>query len=153
MLGLPDKAYGEAVTAIVIPDSEIKRKRDEELKPALSLEELSTWAKEKLAPYKVSFDHMIDRALLFLLINVLKVKGVVLCLWLLLVSQIPTRLMLWESLPRNAMGKVIYMICSSLGFLLPTPNISHYENGLIAISLAKHQVNKKELKIKLADQC
>lgn len=53
MLGLPDKAYGEAVTAIVIPDSEIKRKRDEDLKPALTLEELSTWAKEKLAPYKV----------------------------------------------------------------------------------------------------
>ncbi|XP_057773093.1 probable CoA ligase CCL8 isoform X2 [Salvia miltiorrhiza] len=71
VLGLPDKAYGEAVTAIVIPDSEIKRKRDEELKPALSLEELSTWAKEKLAPYKI-----------------------------------PTRLLLWESLPRNAMGKV-----------------------------------------------
>ncbi|XP_042049483.1 probable CoA ligase CCL8 [Salvia splendens] len=71
VLGLPDKAYGEAVTAIVIPDAEIKRKGDEELKPALSLEELSTWAKEKLAPYKI-----------------------------------PTRLLLWESLPRNAMGKV-----------------------------------------------
>ncbi|KAH6832447.1 AMP-dependent synthetase and ligase family protein [Perilla frutescens var. hirtella] len=71
VLGLPDKAYGEAVSAIVIPDSEIKRKRYEELKPALTLEELSTWAKEKLAPYKI-----------------------------------PTRLLLWESLPRNAMGKV-----------------------------------------------
>ncbi|XP_042052512.1 probable CoA ligase CCL8 [Salvia splendens] len=71
VLGLPDKAYGEAVTAIVIPDAEIKKKRDEELKPALSLEELSTWAKEKLAPYKI-----------------------------------PTRLLLWESLPHNAMGKV-----------------------------------------------
>ena len=56
MLGLPDQAYGEAVTAIVIPDAEIKRKRDEELKPALSLEELSAWAKEKLALYKVSYD-------------------------------------------------------------------------------------------------
>ncbi|KAL1551526.1 putative CoA ligase ccl8 [Salvia divinorum] len=71
VLGLPDKAYGEAVTAIVIPDAEIKGKQDKELKPALSLEELSTWAKEKLAPYKI-----------------------------------PTRLLLWESLPRNAMGKV-----------------------------------------------
>ncbi|KAL8458304.1 hypothetical protein ACS0TY_035974 [Phlomoides rotata] len=71
VLGLPDKTYGEAVCAIVIPDSVIKRKRDEELKPALTLEELTTWAKEKLAPYKI-----------------------------------PTRLLLWESLPRNAMGKV-----------------------------------------------
>ncbi|XP_027168056.1 malonate--CoA ligase isoform X2 [Coffea eugenioides] len=71
VLGLPDRDYGEAVCAIVVPDAEVKRKREEELKPALSLEELSTWAKEKLAPYKL-----------------------------------PTRLLLWESLPRNAMGKV-----------------------------------------------
>lgn len=71
VLGLPDKDYGEAICAIVIPDAEIKRKRDEELKPALTLEELTTWAKERLAPYKI-----------------------------------PTRLLLWESLPRNAMGKV-----------------------------------------------
>lgn len=55
MLGLPDKDYGEAVCAIVIPDSEIKRKQEEELKPALTLQELSTWAKEKLAPYKVLY--------------------------------------------------------------------------------------------------
>ncbi|KAL3528748.1 hypothetical protein ACH5RR_008070 [Cinchona calisaya] len=71
VLGLPDKDYGEAVCAIVVPDAELKRKRVEELKPALSLEALSTWAKDKLAPYKL-----------------------------------PTRLLLWESLPRNAMGKV-----------------------------------------------
>ncbi|KAL3511772.1 hypothetical protein ACH5RR_024489 [Cinchona calisaya] len=71
VLGLPDKDYGEAVCAIVVPDVELKRKREEELKPALSLEELSTWAKEKLAPYKL-----------------------------------PTCLLLWDSLPRNAMGKV-----------------------------------------------
>ncbi|KAL2462640.1 Malonate--CoA ligase [Forsythia ovata] len=71
VLGLPDKDYGEAVCAIVVPAAELKRKRDEELKPALTLDELSTWAKVKLAPYKI-----------------------------------PTRLLLWESLPRNAMGKV-----------------------------------------------
>ncbi|MFX9846846.1 hypothetical protein ABTP16_13335, partial [Acinetobacter baumannii] len=71
VLGLPDKTYGEAVCAIVVPDSEIKKRREEEMKPALTLEELSKWAKEKLAPYKI-----------------------------------PTRLLLWESLPRNAMGKV-----------------------------------------------
>lgn len=71
VLGLPDKDYGEAICAIVVPDAECKRKRDEELKPALTLEELTLWAKEKLAPYKL-----------------------------------PSRLLLWESLPRNAMGKV-----------------------------------------------
>ncbi|KAL6497018.1 putative CoA ligase ccl8 [Orobanche gracilis] len=71
VLGLPDKDLGEAVCAIVVPDSEIKRKQEGDLKPALSLRELSVWAKEKLAPYKI-----------------------------------PTRLLLWESLPRNAMGKV-----------------------------------------------
>lgn len=65
VLGLPHKEYGEIVGAIIVPEA------DEESKPALSLEELSTWAKDKLAPYKI-----------------------------------PTRLILWDSLPRNAMGKV-----------------------------------------------
>ncbi|KDO35827.1 hypothetical protein CISIN_1g046846mg, partial [Citrus sinensis] len=51
---------------------EKKAKRDQEKsKPVLSLQELCTWAKDKLAPYKL-----------------------------------PTRLFLWDSLPRNAMGKV-----------------------------------------------
>ncbi|KAL3840879.1 hypothetical protein ACJIZ3_025470 [Penstemon smallii] len=71
VLGLPDKVYGEAICAIVVPDSGIKNRQEEELKPALTLEQLSIWAKEKLAPYKI-----------------------------------PTRLLLWESLPCNAMGKV-----------------------------------------------
>ncbi|GLT32681.1 hypothetical protein SLA2020_073290 [Shorea laevis] len=71
VLGLPDKDYGEAVTAILVLESEAKRKQEEEKKPALSLDELCIWAKDKLAPYKL-----------------------------------PTRLILWESLPRNAMGKV-----------------------------------------------
>ncbi|XP_059457568.1 probable CoA ligase CCL8 [Corylus avellana] len=71
VLGLPDKDYGEAVCALIVPDTDTKRKREEDLNPALSLEELRTWAKDKLAPYKL-----------------------------------PTRLLLWDSLPRNAMGKV-----------------------------------------------
>ena len=53
VLGLPDKDYGEAVSAIVVPNAELKKRRKEELKPAVSLEELCTWAKERLAPYKV----------------------------------------------------------------------------------------------------
>ncbi|KAM2435356.1 hypothetical protein PS1_025321 [Malus domestica] len=71
VLGLPDRDYGEVVCAIIVPGAETKRKQKEELKPAISLEELSSWAKDKLAPYKI-----------------------------------PTRLILWDSLPRNAMGKV-----------------------------------------------
>ncbi|KAK2432522.1 AMP-dependent synthetase and ligase family protein [Trifolium repens] len=67
VLGLPDKDYGEIVCAIVVPAT----KQDKESKSALSLEEVSTWAKSKLAPYKI-----------------------------------PSRLIVWESLPRNAMGKV-----------------------------------------------
>ncbi|MED6112640.1 putative CoA ligase ccl8 [Stylosanthes scabra] len=71
VLGLPDKDYGEVVGAIIVPEADVKRKRDEESKPVLSLEELSTWAKDKIAPYKI-----------------------------------PTKLFVWDSLPRNAMGKV-----------------------------------------------
>ena len=50
---LPDKDYGEIVGAIVVPQADVKLKRDQESKPVLSLEELSTWAKDKIAPYKV----------------------------------------------------------------------------------------------------
>ncbi|CAJ2656215.1 probable CoA ligase CCL8 [Trifolium pratense] len=67
VLGIPDKDYGEIVCAIVVPAT----KQNEDSKSALSLEEVSTWAKNKLAPYKI-----------------------------------PSRLIVWETLPRNAMGKV-----------------------------------------------
>uniref|UniRef100_A0A251RVU2 Putative AMP-dependent synthetase/ligase, AMP-binding enzyme C-terminal domain protein n=1 Tax=Helianthus annuus TaxID=4232 RepID=A0A251RVU2_HELAN len=70
-LGLPDKTYGEAVTAIIVPNMELKKIREKDLKPAITLDELCSWAKQKLAPYKL-----------------------------------PTRLFVWDSLPRNAMGKV-----------------------------------------------
>ncbi|XP_056845319.1 malonate--CoA ligase isoform X3 [Raphanus sativus] len=52
VLGLPDKDYGEAVTAIIVAECGAKRKREEESKPVLTLEELCGWAKDKLAPYK-----------------------------------------------------------------------------------------------------
>ncbi|RZC00932.1 RuvB-like protein 1 [Glycine soja] len=70
VLGLPDKDYGEIVGAIVVPEADVKRKQDQESKPVLSLEELSNWAKDKIAPYKI-----------------------------------PTQLIVWDKLPRNAMGK------------------------------------------------
>lgn len=56
VLGLPDKDYGEAVSAIVVLESETKGKQ-EDSNSALSLEELCTWAKDKLAPYKVLQRH------------------------------------------------------------------------------------------------
>lgn len=71
VLGLPDKDYGEAVSAIIVPEAEAKKRREEESRPAISMEELRSWAQDKLAPYKL-----------------------------------PTRLFLWDSLPRNAMGKL-----------------------------------------------
>lgn len=60
-MGLPDKDYGEIVCAIVVPDVEAKRKQEEEQRPAISLEELCSLAKHKLAPYKVllTTDHNI----------------------------------------------------------------------------------------------
>ncbi|XP_057969262.1 uncharacterized protein LOC131158423 [Malania oleifera] len=53
VLGLPDKDYGEAVSAIIVPELNVKERRAQELKPAISLVELCTWAKDKLAPYKL----------------------------------------------------------------------------------------------------
>ncbi|KAM0888716.1 hypothetical protein ACQ4PT_028190 [Festuca glaucescens] len=69
VLGLPDEAYGEVICAIIVPKEDVKERADSE--PALTLEALTSWSKDKLAPYKI-----------------------------------PTRLYLWDSLPRNAMGKV-----------------------------------------------
>ncbi|KAF8663776.1 hypothetical protein HU200_055102 [Digitaria exilis] len=70
VLGLPDEAYGEVVCAIIVPKEDAKKTAEEDSKPALTLEALTSWSKDKLAPYKI-----------------------------------PTRLYLWDSLPRNAMGK------------------------------------------------
>lgn len=53
VLGLSDEAYGEAVCAIIVPQEELRKKRKEEMKPVITLEELRSWAKEKLAPYKL----------------------------------------------------------------------------------------------------
>ncbi|XP_078439237.1 AMP-dependent synthetase and ligase family protein isoform X2 [Wolffia australiana] len=69
VLGLPDEDYGEAVSAVIVPVASARDVTGS--KPVLTLEELRSWSKDKLAPYKI-----------------------------------PTRLFLWDSLPRNAMGKV-----------------------------------------------
>jgi malonyl-CoA/methylmalonyl-CoA synthetase len=53
VLGLVDKDYGEVVCAVIVPHENVKEKAKQEKRPALTLEELSSWAKERLAPYKV----------------------------------------------------------------------------------------------------
>ncbi|XP_064951975.1 probable CoA ligase CCL8 isoform X1 [Musa acuminata AAA Group] len=70
ILGLPDEDYGEIVCAIIVPHADASS-AEQEQKPAITLEDLRSWSKDKLAPYKI-----------------------------------PTKLFLWDSLPRNAMGKV-----------------------------------------------
>ncbi|KAK6914869.1 AMP-dependent synthetase/ligase [Dillenia turbinata] len=36
VLGLPDKDYGEAVSAIIVPQADVKREGDENIKPAIN---------------------------------------------------------------------------------------------------------------------
>ncbi|KAJ4766258.1 Malonate--CoA ligase [Rhynchospora pubera] len=53
VLGLADKDYGEVVCAIIVPHEDAKKKAEQESKPALTLQELRSWALERLAPYKL----------------------------------------------------------------------------------------------------
>ena len=53
VLGLPDKDYGERVCAIVVLQANMKTTIPDGSNPSMSLDELRTWAKDKLAPYKV----------------------------------------------------------------------------------------------------
>lgn len=53
VLGLPDKDYGERVCAIIVLQPNSKATPPDDSKPTMSLDELRTWAKDKLAPYKV----------------------------------------------------------------------------------------------------
>lgn len=72
-MGLPDKVYGDAVSAIIVLEEKAKRDQ-EKSKPVLSLQELCTWAKDKLAPYKVLLlDHL---SICFLFLFPFKLKFV-----------------------------------------------------------------------------
>jgi acyl-CoA synthetase (AMP-forming)/AMP-acid ligase II len=57
VLGLPDEAYGEVICAIIVPKEDAKKKAGQDSKPALTLEALTSWSKDKLAPYKVCYLH------------------------------------------------------------------------------------------------
>uniref|UniRef100_A0A0D9V5Y8 4-coumarate--CoA ligase n=1 Tax=Leersia perrieri TaxID=77586 RepID=A0A0D9V5Y8_9ORYZ len=54
VLGLPDEAYGEIICVIIVPKEDAKKRAELDSKPALTLEELTSWSKDKLAPYKVN---------------------------------------------------------------------------------------------------
>lgn len=53
VLGLPDKTYGEMVSAIVVVHEHVAAKAKPE--PALTLDTLQSWARERMAPYKVAY--------------------------------------------------------------------------------------------------
>jgi malonyl-CoA/methylmalonyl-CoA synthetase len=52
---LPDDAYGEVICAIIVPNEDAKKRAEQDLKPAITLEALTSWSKDRLAPYKVFF--------------------------------------------------------------------------------------------------
>jgi len=57
VLGLPDEAYGEVICAIIVPKEDAKKTAEQDSKPVLTLEALTSWSKDKLAPYKVCYWH------------------------------------------------------------------------------------------------
>jgi acyl-CoA synthetase (AMP-forming)/AMP-acid ligase II len=57
VLGLPDEAYGEVICAIIVPKEDAKKTAEQDSKPVLTLEALTSWSKDKLAPYKVCYLH------------------------------------------------------------------------------------------------
>jgi len=71
VMGLPDKDYGEIISAVVVAHEELMANAAAKSQTILTLQELQKWARDRMAPYKI-----------------------------------PHQLQVWESLPRNAMGKV-----------------------------------------------
>ncbi|CAK9194397.1 unnamed protein product [Sphagnum jensenii] len=71
VMGLPDKDYGEIISAVVVAHEELMANAAAKSQAILTLQELQKWAQDRMAPYKI-----------------------------------PHQLQVWESLPRNAMGKV-----------------------------------------------
>ncbi|KAG0601631.1 hypothetical protein M758_11G127500 [Ceratodon purpureus] len=71
VMGVPDKTYGEILSAIVVVPENVAAEAAANSKPALTLETFTPWARERMAPYKI-----------------------------------PSQLLVWDTLPRNAMGKV-----------------------------------------------
>jgi malonyl-CoA/methylmalonyl-CoA synthetase len=55
VLGLPDEAYGEVICAIIVAKEDMKERAEQASEPALTLQALTSWSKDKLAPYKVCY--------------------------------------------------------------------------------------------------
>ncbi|XP_020518244.1 malonate--CoA ligase-like [Amborella trichopoda] len=53
VLGLSDEDYGQVVCAVIVPEASARERAKQESRPAMTLEELQAWAKDKLAPYKI----------------------------------------------------------------------------------------------------
>jgi malonyl-CoA/methylmalonyl-CoA synthetase len=53
VLGLPDEAYGEVICAIIVAKEDVKERAEQASEPALTLQALTSWSKDKLAPYKI----------------------------------------------------------------------------------------------------
>lgn len=53
IMGIPDKDYGETITAIIVPQESKAAAAAAKWEPVLTLEALRDWARPLLAPYKV----------------------------------------------------------------------------------------------------
>jgi acyl-CoA synthetase (AMP-forming)/AMP-acid ligase II len=54
VMGVPDKTYGEILSAIVVVPEIVAAEAAANSKPALTLETFTPWARERMAPYKVA---------------------------------------------------------------------------------------------------
>jgi malonyl-CoA/methylmalonyl-CoA synthetase len=53
VLGIPDKDYGEVISAVIVPHETQAAAAAAQWEPVLTLEALCDWARPLLAPYKV----------------------------------------------------------------------------------------------------
>lgn len=54
VIGVPDKTYGEVMTAIVVIHENVAAEASAKSEPALTLDAFTPWARERMAPYKVA---------------------------------------------------------------------------------------------------
>ncbi|XP_073397026.1 malonate--CoA ligase isoform X2 [Physcomitrium patens] len=53
VIGVPDKTYGEVMTAIVVIHENVAAEASAKSEPALTLDAFTPWARERMAPYKI----------------------------------------------------------------------------------------------------
>lgn len=53
VMGLPDQTYGEIISAVVVPHENLAAEAAAKSEPVLTLASLTSWARERMAPYKV----------------------------------------------------------------------------------------------------